>query len=81
MRHRSESTVRKWAARLLMATLILQGPVLALLAVVAAEMLADVLMRAGAPAVAAMAAGVIGWVLVLRYRPQAQGLPVGAEGD
>jgi len=50
-----------------MAALILFGPVLALLVVVAVEALADVLRIASAPAVGAMA-GVIRWVLVLKYR-------------
>jgi hypothetical protein len=81
MRNRSESSVRKWTAGLLLAALILLGPVLALLVIVAAEMLVDVLTLAGPPAVAAMAAGVMGWALVLKYRPQARGLLVGAEGD
>jgi hypothetical protein len=81
MTDRSESSVRRWAARLLMAVLILLGPVLALFVVVAMEALADVLRMAGAPAVGATAAGVIGWVLILKYRPQARRATVAAEGD
>jgi hypothetical protein len=81
MTDRSENIVWKCAAGLVMSVLILLGPVLALLAMGAAEMLADVLRMAGAPAVGAMAAGVIGWLLVLKYRPEARGRPVDAEGD
>jgi hypothetical protein len=77
----SERGTLNWAAGFTMAALILIGPVLALLAVVAGEMLIDVLTMAGAPAIGAMAAGVVGWILVLKYRPQPQGSPVGAEGD
>jgi len=61
-----------------MAALILFGPVLALLVVVAVEALADVLRIASAAAVGAMAAGVIGWVLV---QVPDTAVSVGAEGD
>jgi len=81
MRDPSMSNFRNWAFGATIMALILLGPIIAFLILIGAEMLADVLTLAGAPAVGAMAAGVIGWVLVLKYRPQARGLPLGAEGD
>jgi hypothetical protein len=57
------SSVRKWAAGLAVGALFLLSPVVAFLVVLAAEILIDVVLAVGVPAVCAIAAAVIGWVL------------------
>jgi hypothetical protein len=55
-------SVRTWAVVSAIAALILLSPILALLAVIAAEVLIDGLMEAGVTGVSAIAIGAIGWV-------------------
>ena len=59
-------SVRNWVAGSAIATLILLSPVGAFLAVIAAEVLIDMLMEAGVTGVSAVTIGVVGCVLFRR---------------
>jgi len=61
------SNVRNWAFGLGVAVLILCGPTIALLVLMASEMVTDLLMKAGAAPVSIFAAGAVGWVLLRKY--------------
>ena len=54
--------IRYWTVASVIAGLILLSPIVALLAVIAAEMLIDGLMEAGMTGVSAIAIGAVGWV-------------------
>jgi nitrate reductase gamma subunit len=60
------ASVRNWAAGSAIAMLILLSPVGAFLAVIAAEVLIDMLMEAGVTGVCAVTIGVVGCVLFRR---------------
>jgi protein-S-isoprenylcysteine O-methyltransferase Ste14 len=60
------SGARNWAAGAAIAALMVLSPVVALLMVITAEMLIDLVIEAGAAAVCTVTAGVIGWVLFRR---------------
>jgi predicted signal transduction protein with EAL and GGDEF domain len=60
------SSVWNWTAGLAVAAFILLSPVVAFLVVVAAEILIDVALAVGVPAVCAVAAAMIGCVLFRR---------------
>jgi hypothetical protein len=65
------SSVRHWALVSATAALILVGPIIAFMLVIAAELLIDVVRKGGATAVIAGFAGAIGWILFLRVsRPK-----------
>ena len=59
--------IRNYAVGSAITTLILLGPVVAFLIVIAAEMLTDLLMVAGTSAVCAIAAGSIGLALFRKF--------------
>ena len=64
--------IRNYAVGSVISTLILLGPVVTFLVVIAAEMLTDLLMVGGTSAVCAVAAGSIGLVLSRKFwrRPE-----------
>ena len=64
------SNLRNWAMGSAIFGLLLIGPVIALLVVIAGEMLTDVLTQAGVTAVSFVAAGAIAWALLFKHRPQ-----------
>jgi hypothetical protein len=74
------SNVRNWASGLGMAALILLAPIIGFAVVVAAEMLIDLLAKAGATAVWPVAAGAMGWVLLRKYGGQPHTSRLRSEG-
>lgn len=64
------SNVRNWAFGLFMAALILCGPIIAFVMVIAMEMLTDLMTEVGATVVWPVAAGAVGWVLLRKYGGQ-----------
>jgi len=60
------SSVWNWTAGLAVAALILLSPVIAILVVVAAEMLIDLGMEVEVPVLCAVGAAIVGWVLFRR---------------
>jgi len=66
------NSVRNWAASAAMAALLVLGPVIAFLIVIAAEIQVDLLMEAGTAADCAVAAGAIGWFLFRKMWPRAK---------
>jgi ABC-type dipeptide/oligopeptide/nickel transport system permease subunit len=56
------TSVRYWTVASVIAGLILLSPIVALLAVIAAEMLIDGMVEAGVTGVSAIAIGAVGWV-------------------
>ena len=73
------SNLRNWALGLAIMALLLLGPVMAVFVVLAAEMLSDLMTTGGVTAVSILAAGVIGWALVRKHRPQPDGSQLGEE--
>ena len=63
------SGVRNLAVKSGIAALILASPTIAFLLAIAAELLVDLLIEAGATAVSAIAVGAIGWVLFRKFWP------------
>jgi hypothetical protein len=63
------NSVRNWAASAAIAALLVLGPVIAFLIVIAAEIQVDLLMEAGTAADCAVAAGAIAWVLFRKLSP------------
>ena len=61
------STVRNWASAAIVACLILFAPIIAFVVVVTAEMLGDLLARAGATAIWPVVAGAMAWVLSRKF--------------
>jgi hypothetical protein len=62
------SSLRTWAAWSILAVILLAGPALARLAVIAAEALIDLTVEVGVPAILALiSAGAVGWVLARRF--------------
>ena len=74
----------RWTVRLLslllLVSVILLAPVIGFAVVVAGEMLIDVLVRLGPPVVLPVAAAVVGWVLLRKYRWHASPSRLGQEG-
>ena len=64
------SSVRNWASGFIMTALIILAPIVAFIVVITAEMLTDLVTRAGATAVWPVAAGVTGWVLLRKLGGQ-----------
>jgi hypothetical protein len=64
------SNLRNWASGVLVAALILLGPILAFVVVIAAEMLADLVTRAGATVIWPAVAGAMAWVLLRKFGGQ-----------
>jgi hypothetical protein len=69
------SSLRTWAARLVILTVILLSPIIGSLMLIAAETLIDLLMEAGAIGVCAIAGGAVAWVLLRRMSPHAGRAP------
>ena len=74
------SNVRNWASGLGMAALILLAPIIGFAAVVAAEMLTDLVAKLGGPAVWPVAAAAVGLVLLRKYGLQPRTSQLGSGG-
>jgi hypothetical protein len=74
------SNLRDWASGVLVAALILLGPIIAFVVIVAAEMLTDLLMKVGATVIWPAAAGALAWVLLRKFGGQAHTPPLPSEG-
>ena len=64
------SNVRNWASTAVVAGLILLAPIIAFVLVITAEMLGDVMARAGATAIWPVLAGGVTWVLLRKFGGQ-----------
>jgi hypothetical protein len=75
--HRSKSALSlcELAQLSIIGAFVLLSPVLAVLAAIAVEIAIDILLQAGPPLAACVAAGAIGW-MVLRRLGRRQGAPV-----
>jgi hypothetical protein len=62
--------VRSWASGVLVAALILLGPIIAFVMVVAAEILTDLVTKAGATAIWPVVAAAMAWVLLRKVQGQ-----------
>ena len=74
------SNVRNWASAAVVAGLILLAPIIAFVVVVMAEILGDLVARAGAPAIWPAVAGAMAWVLLRKFAGQAQTSRLESEG-
>ena len=70
MREGAMSNVRNWASAAVVAGLILLAPIIAFVVVVTAEMLGDVLARAGATAIWPVLAVGMAWVPLRKFGGQ-----------
>jgi uncharacterized protein YhdP len=64
------SNVRNWASVTVVAGLILLAPIIAFVVVVTAEILGDLIARAGATAIWPGIAGAMAWVLLRKFAGQ-----------
>jgi hypothetical protein len=64
------SDIRNWASAAAVAGLILLAPIIAFALVVTAEMLGDLMARAGATAIWPAVAGVLAWALLRKFGGQ-----------
>jgi hypothetical protein len=71
---------RNWVSAAFVAALILLGPLIAFVAVVAAEISADVLTEAGTTAIWLVVAGSIASVLLRKFAAQSHGSRLSSEG-
>ena len=74
------SNFQSWGSVLATAVLILLAPIMGLAAVVAAEMLSDVLARLGAPVVWPADAAALGWVLLRKFGGEPRTAQLRSEG-
>lgn len=74
------STARNWASAAVFGALVLLAPIIAFAVVVTAEMLGDLMARAGAPAIWPAVAAALGWVLLRRFGGQTQTSRLKSEG-
>jgi hypothetical protein len=74
------SNIRNWAFGVLMAALILLGPVIAFLMIVTAEVVTDLVTRLGATAMWPLAALAVGWVLLRKFGGQTKTSQLRSEG-
>ena len=72
--------IRNWASGVLVAALILVGPIIAVLVVISAEMLIDVVTRAGATVFWPVVAGAVAWVLFRKFEGQSHRPQLRSEG-
>ena len=72
---RAMGSAPTWTAWSVITAVLLLSPALALLTVIAVELLIDLLMEAGTTAVCALAAGAIGWVLYRKRSPHPKVAP------
>jgi len=75
------SSVRNWAVGSAFAALILLSPILALLVVISAQVLVDLLMEVGATALLAIAVGAIGWFLFRKMSPRPKVAPISGDDE
>ena len=76
------SSLRAWAAWSVISAVLLLSPVFAFLMAIAAEILIDLLVETGAPAILDLVAvGAIGWVLFRKMSPWPKGAPLFADDD
>ena len=66
------SSVRNWTSGIVMAALILFGPIIAFVTFITGEMLTDLVTKVGATAVWPVAAGAVGWGLLRKFAGLAQ---------
>ena len=74
------SDIRNWASRVVLAVLILLTPIIAFVLVVTAEMLGDLMARAGPTAIWPALAGAMAWVLLRKFGGQTQTSQLRSEG-
>jgi hypothetical protein len=74
------SNVRNWASAAVVAGLILLAPVTAFVVVVMAEMLGDLVARAGPTVIWPAVAGAMAWALLRKFGGQTQTSRSGSEG-
>jgi hypothetical protein len=74
------NNVRNWASAAVVTGLILLAPIIAFVVVVTGEMLGDLVARAGAPAIWAVVAGAMAWVLLRKIRGQPHTSQLRSEG-
>jgi predicted membrane protein len=74
------SSVRNWALGVIIAALILLGPVIAIATLITAEMLTDLAMKTGATAVWPAAAGALCWLLFRKFGRRPNAPQLGSEG-
>jgi uncharacterized membrane protein len=72
--------VRNWAPAVLVAAVILLGPVIAFVIFLTVEMLTDLVTKVGATAVWPVVAGAMGWVLLRKFGGQAHTSQLRSEG-
>ncbi len=65
-----------WAQLSIIVAALLLSPVLAFLAAIAVEIVIGILVEAGVPLLPAFASGVIGWLLLRKWRRGRGGTPV-----
>jgi hypothetical protein len=74
------SNVRNWASAAVVAGLILLAPIIAFVVVVTAEMLGDVMARAGSTAIWPVLAVSMAWVLLRKFGGQPDTSRLRSEG-
>ena len=74
------SSVRNWASRAVVASLILLAPIVAFVVVITVEMLGDLMARAGATAIWPVVAGGMAWVLLRKFGGQPDTSRLTSEG-
>jgi hypothetical protein len=74
------NNVRNWASAAVVAGLILLAPIIAFVVVVMAEMLGDLMARAGPTAIWPAVAGAMAWVLLRKFGGQPQTSRLRSEG-
>jgi hypothetical protein len=74
------SNVGNWTSAAVVAALILLAPIIAFAVVVAAEMLGDLMARAGPTVIWPAVAGAMAWVLFRKFGGQTQTSRLGSEG-
>lgn len=74
------SNVRYWASTAVVAGFILLAPIIPFVVVAIAEMLGDLVARAGAPAIWPAVAGAMAWVLLHKFGGQTHSSRLRSEG-
>ena len=74
------TNIRNWTSAAVVAALILLAPVIAFAVVVVAEMLGDLMARAGPTVIWPALAGAMGWVLLRKFGGQPQASRLRSEG-
>ena len=74
------NNVQNWASAAVVGALILLAPIIAFAVVVMAEMLGDLMARAGPTVIWPAVAGAMGWVLLRKFGGQTQTSGLWSEG-